>query len=443
MMGAERLWAMGQPPIAAAISTRVIEYFGLVVLVGGTFLMIVGGGAVLRLDPPHPGLTLAAAVLLAATFEPARHGLQRLANRLVYGHRSSPWEAVSRLSGQMGHDRDPVELLEELSTVIRAGTGARAVVVWLRIGRTWIPAVGAPAASSGEPVTRDSGDLPEHRGTDLRVPIQHHGELLGAITVTKSGPGSLIPLEQRLVRDLASHAAIVTRTLYLRETLHRRLEVARRRQRELVSSRVAVVAAQDERRRHLERDIHDTCQQQAVVIAGRIGLAGVLARRDPGAARVVLQEAIADVDRLASALNRLTSATPMPGLVADGLGAELRAKTAILPIFVAIEDLLDRRYHPDVEATAYFCCMEAIQNACKHAKASAIQVRLTAATGWLRCSVRDDGVGFDGGREGVGTGLGNIRERLRPWQGRFVVHSSSAGTEILVEIPLSPRVAAS
>src|SRR5258705_11612324 len=67
MMGAERLWTMGEPPIAASISTRAIEYCGLLVLVGGTFLIIVaGGGDLLRLDSPHPGLTLVAAVLVAA-----------------------------------------------------------------------------------------------------------------------------------------------------------------------------------------------------------------------------------------------------------------------------------------------------------------------------------------------------------------------------------------
>jgi signal transduction histidine kinase len=435
---------MGQRPIAAGIATRAIEYSGLVALVAGTFLVIVvGGGAVLRLGIPHPGLTLAAAVLLAVAFEPVRRRLLRLANRLVYGHRSSPWEAVSQLSAEMGHDRDPVELLEELSTVVLAGTGAKAVVVWLRIDQSWVPTVGSPGAGSAERITVGSGDLPEHLGADLTVPIRHGSEVLGAITVTKSGPGSLLPLEQRLVTDLASHAGIVTRTLHLRETLRRRLDMARQRQRELVASRAQVVAVQDEERRRLERDIHDTCQQRAVVLAGRIGLAGVLVHHDPGGARALLEEAFADVDRLASALRRLTSAAPIPELAAVGIGGALRTETAILPITVEIEGRLVRRYHPDVEATIYFCCMEAIQNASKHAKASRILVRLSDSSGWLRCSVQDDGVGFDVRREDTGTGLRNIRERLRPWHGHFVTHSSSEGTEVSVEIPVSPNEAVS
>jgi signal transduction histidine kinase len=440
MMCSEGLWAMGQRPLAPGIATRVIEYSGLAVLVGGVFVVIVvGGGALLRLHTPHPGLTLVAAVSLAVSFDSARRGLRRLANRVVYGHRTSPWEAVSRLSVQMGHDRDPVELLEELCGVIRAGTGAKAVAVWLRIDQTWVPTVGSSDWANAEPVAVDGGELPERLHADLTVPIRQGGELLAAVTVSKAGPGSLIPLEERLVTDLASHAGIISRTLHLRETLRRRLEVARQRQQDLVSARIRMVAAQDEERRRLERDIHDTCQQQAVVLAGRLGLAGVLAHPDPVGTRAVLHEALADVDRLALALRRLTSAAPVPDLVADGIAAALRAQTASLPA-VEIEDRIVRRYHPEVEATVYFCCVEAIQNASKHAKASRIQVRLSAATGQLRCCVRDDGVGFDLRQEGAGTGLRNIRERLRPWHGRLIVESTPAGTEVTVEIPMPREV---
>jgi signal transduction histidine kinase len=166
-----------------------------------------------------------------------------------------------------------------------------------------------------------------------------------------------------------------------------------------------------------------------------------LAHRDPAGTCAALQEALADVDRLASALRRLTSAAPIPELVDDGIGAALCAHTSSLPVAVDIEDRLVRRFQPEVEATAYFCCVEAIQNSSKHAKASRIQVRLSASTGWLSCSVRDDGIGFDVGREDTGTGLCNMRERLRPWHGRLVVQSTSAGTEVSVEIPMSPHEA--
>lgn len=432
---------MGARPILASIAAKAVEYGGLVVLIGGVFLLVMGGGAAAGLDSARPALTLAAAALLAVGFEPARRGVRQLANRVTYGHRSSPLEAVSRLAVQMGRDRDPVELLEELSAVVRAGTGARKVVVWLRIDGSWVPAVGSPDHGEEAPLTDGGADLPRPQGTGLTVPIQHGDEVLGAITASKSGPGSLLPLEHRLVQDLAAHAGIVTQTLHLRETLRRRLEAARQQHRELVASRIQVVATQDEERRRLERDLHDSCQQGLVVLGGRLGLASLLARQDPAAARAVLHEAAADVDRVASALGRLTKdAAPTPAPVVDGIGAALRAETASLPTAVEIDDGLACRYPRDIEATVYFCCMEAIQNAGKHAGGSRIRVRLHASSGWLRCSVRDDGVGFDVRRDHAGTGLRNIRERLGPWQGRLTIHSSPTGTEILVEIPVPDRV---
>ncbi|HZD00188.1 MAG TPA: ATP-binding protein [Actinomycetes bacterium] len=432
---------MDQRPTGAGTAVRAIEYAGLVALVGGTFLVIVvGGGAVLRLDAPHAGLTLAAAALLGLTFEPARQRLRRLANRLLYGHRSSPWEAVSRLAAQMGRDRDPVDQLRELADVVRGGTGARAVVVWLRVDTTWVPAAWSPDSGGGQPAALHGERPPRPPGADLTVAIRHGGELLGAITVTKSGPGSLIPLERRLVTDLASHAGIVTRTLHLQESLRRRVEVSGQRQRELVASRMRLVAAQDAERRRLQRDVHDTCQQQAVVLAGRLGLASALAHRDPHGAHASLGEARADVDRLAATLRRLSRAATVLELVADGIGAALRAHTASLPVTVEIEDLLCRRHHPELAAAVYFCCMEAIQNAVKHASASRIRVRLSEPDGWLAFRVRDDGAGFDVGRTGAGTGLRNMRERLRPWNGQLVVRSSPTGTEVGATIPVPNEV---
>jgi signal transduction histidine kinase len=432
---------MSHRPAAARIAARTIEYSGLVVLVGGAFLVIVlGGETLLRLEPPHAGLTLTAAVLLAVTFEPARRGLRRLANRVVYRHRSSPWEAVSRLAAQMGHDRDPVDLLAEMARVVLAGTGASAVVVWLRIESTWVPAARCPREVPADPVPVRGDEPLRPPGADLVVPILHGGELLGAIAVTKSSSGSLIPLEQRLVTDLASHAGIVTRTLHLRESLRSRLEVSRERQRELVTSRAQLIAAHDAERRRLERDVHDTCQQQAVLLAGRLGLASTLARSDPAAARTALDEAADDVERLASALDRLTRAAPVPELVASGIAAALRAQTAHLP-GVEVDDHTRRRHHAEIEAAIYFCAMEAIQNATKHAQAEHVLVTVAEPNGWLRCSVRDDGSGFDTRRPGGGTGLRNMRERLAPWRGRLTVRSSPAGTEVTAQIPTGPGAA--
>jgi signal transduction histidine kinase len=428
---------MRQRPSAAGIKARAIEYTGLWALVGGTFLAVVMGlGAALGLAVPHAGLTMGAAVLLAVTFEPTRRQLRRLANRLVYGHRHSPWEAVSQLASQIGDGREPADLLRELADVVRSGTGASQVVVWLRDATAWSPAAASPGTAAPQPVPVGDDGLPQVNGAAFAAPIRHGQDLLGAVTVTKDSAGALTALERRLVTDLATQAGIVTRTLRLRQDLGRRLAISRRSQRELIASRARVVAAQDEHRRRLERDIHDSCQQPAVVLAGRLGLATALAHSQPAQAHAAITDAYTDLSRLAEALQRLTAATPMPELVTGGIAAALRAETASLPIPVEVDDRLARRLPSELEAAVYLCCTEAIQNAVKHTRASRLNVQLSAQHGWLTCQVRDDGTGFDPDRTSIGTGLGNMRERLRAFNGRLVIRSSQAGTEICAEVPL-------
>jgi signal transduction histidine kinase len=320
-------------------------------------------------------------------------------------------------------------------------------VVWLRDGATWLPAALSGTASAG-PVGAAGDGLPRVEGADLTVPVRHGDELLGAVTVTKAGPGPLTPLERRLVVDLAAHAGIATTTLRLHQRLRRRLEVSRRQQQELIASRAQVIAAHDAERRRLERDIHDSCQQPAVVLAGRLGLAGAVAHRDPDQALAAVDTAYADLTRLAAALDRLVGAAPLPELAAAGIAAALRAETASLPVPVEVDDRTGgRRHRPEIEAEVYFCCTEAIQNATRHARPSRITVQLTEQHGWLTVRINDDGAGFDPDRAGTdrtgtdtdhagtGAGLRNMRERLRRCGGRLAIRSSPAGTEVSAEIP--------
>lgn len=425
---------MRQQP-ASAVAAAAVEYAALAVLVGGVFLVVVvGGGTLVGVDVPHGGFTLLAAGLLAVVFEPARRRVRRLVNRLLYGHRSSPWEAMSRLSRQMGSTGDPVDLLRDLSGVVRSGTGARRALVWLRIDSTWQPAAGSPDIGGAQAVAADGDRLPRPLDTALAVPIRHGGELLGAITVVKSGT-AVIPVERRLVADLASHAGVVTRTLHLLETLQHRLDLSRRRQQDLVTARAEVVLAQDAERRRLARDMHDTCQQRAVVLAGRLALARAVVHRDPDEARAALQDAAADVDSLATGLRRLTAATPPPELAAGGVAGALRAETATLPFTVDLVDGTRHRFRAELEETVYFCCMEAIQNAVKHASPSRIRVRLAVQDGWLAAEVSDDGPGFDAEHASPGAGLANMRERVRRWDGQVAIRSSPAGTTVEIRVP--------
>ena len=397
---------------ARQAAVRAIEYGGLAALVTAAFGLAsaVGGG------------TVVAIVAVAATFDPVRRGLHRAANRLVYGHRRSPWGAVADLAARMERERDPTVVLQELAAVVRAGTGAERVAVWLRVGAGWEAVAGSPSVPTGHLIDGD-----------LVVDIRSGGELLGAITTSGSRP--VTPLEARLVADLAAQVSGVTRTMRLRATLVRQLDVSREQQRHLAASRLRLVAAQDEARRSLERDIHDTCQQYALALGSRVGLAGVLVKSDPEAARAAIEHAGADMSRLAAALHRLTLTVPVPELITDGLAAALRTETAAAPIPVEVVDEFSARWAADLEAAMFYCCAEAVQNSLKHGHASAIAVDLSTVDGWARAVVRDDGMGFDVRARVGGTGFANMRERLRAVGGVLSVRSDSGGTTVEMAAP--------
>jgi signal transduction histidine kinase len=249
----------------------------------------------------------------------------------------------------------------------------------------------------------------------------------------------LLPHAERLVGDLAMHAAVITRTLHLRESLRRELETARERHRQLLGARRNLVEVQDAERRRLERDIHDSCQQQATLIAGRVGLASAIAATDPAAARAELRRAAADTERLASRLDRLVGAAPAD-LVTEGVAAALAVEFDGLPVAVAVEDGRTRPGPPELDATLYFCAMEAVQNAVKHADPSTILIGLSDVDGRVILTVRDDGSGLRPAVDGEGTGLRNLRERLEAWSGTVTVRSLPSGTE--VEVVAHPGVRA-
>jgi signal transduction histidine kinase len=404
-----------------AYTVAVIERTALAAAIGGAF---VASGALVTAvyrPAPAPVLSVLAAAMVAFAAGPTRRFVRRVVHRLVYGGPASPAELVRQLSVRVADGREPVELLGEVARLIRTGAGADSVVVWLRFDGAWVAVASAP-------LPPESG-LDGPAESDVQVEIRHEGEELGAIAI--QGAEALSSRAERLVTDLARHAAVITRTLYLRESLRRELETARDRHRQLLAARRDLVEVQDAERRRLERDIHDSCQQQATLIAGRVGLAGALAATDPAAARAELLRAAVDTDRLASRLDRLTGGAPVD-LVTEGVAAALVAEFDGLPVAIAVKDARSRLCSPELDATLYFCAMEAVQNAVKHANPSTIQIRLSDVDSRVILTVRDDGSGLQRDVDGAGTGLRNLRERLEPWHGTVTVRSSPEGTELEV-----------
>ena len=154
--------------------------------------------------------------------------------------------------------------------------------------------------------------LPDLPGEEA-VAVRHQGELLGALTVTKRTGESLTPIEQKLLDDLAHQAGLVLKNVGLTAELLARLE-------DLRASRQRLVAAQDEERRRLERNLHDGAQQNLVAIKIKLGLAESLAAKDPGKAKDMIGQLKADTDEALETLRDLARGIYPPLLADKGVG---------------------------------------------------------------------------------------------------------------------------
>lgn len=213
---------------------------------------------------------------------------------------------------------------------------------------------------------------------------------------------------------------------------------------DLRDSRQRLVTSQDTERRRLERDLHDGAQQQIVALKIRLNLVrAMLSDGDVEDAEQLVREVMTDVDDAVRSLRELAHGIYPPLLASDGLARALAARTARSEVPIDVVDEGVGRCLPEVEATVYFCCLEAIQNITKYARASAVSVTLARTSDGLEFRVSDDGVGFDATTVARGHGLNNLQDRLDALAGSLVVESTpGVGTTIHGTIPLAAEVLA-
>ena len=374
-----------------------------------------------------PFLTLTAAGVIALAFNPVRERAKRLADRLVYGKRATPYEVLSEFSERMAGTYALDDILPRMARVLAEGTGGRSEI-WLRVGEALRPVAAWPNESEpgsfSTELTVVGERLPEFAAASKATPVIHQGELLGAITVSKSPSDPLRPAEDKLIADVASQAGLVLSNVRLIE--------------ELRASRQRLVKAQDEERRRLERNIHDGAQQQLVALAVKQRLVASLVEKDSGKALEVLGALQRDTTEALENLRDLARGIYPPLLVDKGLAVALEAQARKSPVPVTVESDEIGRYPQEIEAAVYFCCLEALQNIAKYADASGALVRLSQTNGELSFEVEDDGRGFDANSTTYGTGLQGISDRLAALDGRMQVRSSPGfGTTLRGMIPAS------
>ena len=206
------------------------------------------------------------------------------------------------------------------------------------------------------------------------MPVLDAGEELGALAVTMPASDPMNPAKQRLVDDLARQAGLVLRNVRLIE--------------EVKASRHRLVAAQDEERRKLERNLHDGAQQQLVALAVKQRLLGNLIGRDDEKARAMVDQLASDTNDALENLRDLARGIYPPLLQDKGLVAALEAQARKAAVPTTVEGDGVGRFGQDVEAAVYFSCLEALQNVAKYAGASRATIALSNGDGSL-CVHRD------------------------------------------------------
>lgn len=199
-----------------------------------------------------------------------------------------------------------------------------------------------------------------------------------------------------------------------------------------------IAAAGDAERRRIERNLHDGAQQRLMAVRLELGLLSDRLTQDPASAQSELQRLRGELDETLEELRELAHGLYPPVLASDGLRPALcaAARHAAIPVEIGGPDI--PRLPRAIESAAYFCCMEALQNAAKHAGHGArATVHLAVRGGMLEFAVSDDGAGFDRDAVPPGYGLTNLADRLEALGGQATITSAPGkGTTTAGQIPL-------
>jgi signal transduction histidine kinase len=206
---------------------------------------------------------------------------------------------------------------------------------------------------------------------------------------------------------------------------------------ELIASRARIVAATDDARRRLERDIHDGAQQRLVSLGLKLRLAEESVPRELDGLKAELSEAVSGLNDVFKELQEISRGIHPAILSSGGLPAAFKTLARRSPVPVDLDVAIERRLPESLEVAAYYIVAEALTNAAKHANASEVQVRARGNEQSLSLFICDDGIG--GADSGKGSGLIGLKDRIEVLGGRMRVASPvGGGTTLDITIPLEP-----
>jgi signal transduction histidine kinase len=442
---------------------QVLSIFGFIVVVSAIYLVVVFG---LGQAPKTAGdkevlaLSMVATGVAALIFVPVRERLLASATRFVYGAREAPDEVLRTFGSRLTRAIPMDELLLQLAESLRKTMGLTSAEIYTGIGEVLERAVSVPDAgprsivvtSRERPVVTRAGVsgsawtsvwlpalLADREKEQLRVvPISHAGELLGLVVVERPAAADAFSEEDdRVLTDLARQVGLAFHNSQLDTALQTTLDELRKQADALRESRARIVASGDAERRRVERNLHDGAQQHLVALAVNLRLARDVITDDPAAGAEMLEQLAGEVQETIQELRELAHGIYPPLLVDSGLIEALRAagNRNPLPVDVVAEGI--GRYSSETEAAVYFCCLEALQNAAKHAVGAEVEVRLWEESGGLLFSVSDNGPGYDVDKAQRGHGYINMADRLGAIGGTVRWESQLGhGSEVRGSVPL-------
>ena len=403
------------------VISKAVVFALLGVFIAVVYVAIVVGIGTLAGNTTSPALSIAATVLVAVLFQTVRVRARRLANRLVYGERATPYEVIAGFSERVADAVSTDRVLPQMAEAAGRGVGAVEATVRVRL----------PGGLDRTERWSGPGVTPERVAEPWTVTVGYQGEPVGDLIVTKPTNDPLTPAEQNLLRDLAAQAGLALHNVRLTEELGIRLRELDEQAAALRVSRERLVTARDAQRRGLQRDIHEGPERHLLDIRQRLH-------------RVVdpdeLDGLIGHTNETLDGLRDLARGIFPPLLAEQGVIAALRAHIRKVGANVTVEAAIgfaDRRFDADTEAGVYFCCLQAIQNVIRHANNATCVVALSSDADAIVFEIRDDGPGFDVAATPRGMGLQIVQDRVDALDGSLEVTSDPGrGTRVAVRLPI-------
>jgi len=428
-------WVISMAALPASIAVAILRYrlFNIDTIINRTvfytllsasvvliYIVVVGGLGVIFQTSQNLVISLVGTGLVAVLLNPIRIRLQNLIDRYLYGQRGNPSAVLERLHQSFETLTDPQSLLEGTAATISNALKLPYVAFGLVIEGK---AFSASAGEKVEPV--------------IEIPLHYQAERVGNLSVSPGSPGEdLSDPDEKLLRQIAAQTTTAILAVHLAEDLQK--------------ARTHLVTTREEERRRLRRDLHDSLGPVLASQGLKVAAARELVDNNPGQARKLLEEIVAQNETTVGEIRRLVYGLRPPAL--DELGLQ-----------GALIDFANNMNHPEnsqkplavkiqappeglpplpaaVEVAAYRIATEAVTNAAKHAKANTCLVTLGLNEGSenkrLSLEIKDDGVGLPQYLR-TGVGLNSMRERCEEIGGTLgILSEPGKGTQLTAVLPL-------